>query len=114
IVVPADGVSLEEAEAAMDDALVRFVEEGVDQAELDRIKMQLRAAQIYRRDNVDGIGNLYGRALTSGLTVEDVKEWPDIVQAVTGDDIVAAAREVLQTERSVTGWLTRKEVEATQ
>ncbi len=114
IVVPAEGVSLEEVEAAMDDALERFVEEGIDQEDLDRIKMQLRAAQIYRRDNVDGIGNLYGRALTSGLTVEDVQEWPDIVQAVTGEDIIAAAREVLQTERSVTGWLTRKEMEVTQ
>ena len=46
--------------------------------------MQLRAAQTYARDNVDGIGNRYGRALTSGLTVEDVQAWPEILQAVTG------------------------------
>ncbi|MFC3614708.1 M16 family metallopeptidase [Lutimaribacter marinistellae] len=114
IVVPSEGVSLEDAEAAMDEALARFVSEGVDMEDLDRIKMQLRAVEIYRRDNVDGIGNLYGRALTSGLTVEDIKAWPGIVQAVTADDIIAAAQEVLQIERSVTGWLTRKEVEATQ
>ncbi len=107
IVVPAQGVSLQQAEEAMDQAVTDFIAEGVKQEDLDRIKLQLRAAQIYARDNVDGIGNRYGRALTSGLTVEDVQAWPDILQAVTGDDIIAAAREVLQPEASVTGWLMR-------
>lgn len=113
IVVPAAGVSLQEAEDAMDQAIADFVAEGVNEEDLDRIKMQLRAAQTYARDNVDGIGNRYGRALTSGLTVEDVQAWPDILQAVTGDEIIAAAREVLQPEASVTGWL-MKDDEVTQ
>ena len=113
IVVPADGVSLQEAEAAMDQAMAEFLAEGVKQEDLDRIKMQLRASLIYARDNVDGIGNRYGQALTSGLTVEDVQAWPDILQAVTGDEIIAAAREVLRPETSVTGWLMRDD-EVTQ
>ncbi len=113
VVVPADGVTLEQAEAAMDAALRDFIAEGVDPDQLDRIKMQLRAAEIYARDNVDGIGNRYGRALTTGLTIQDVQDWPAILQAVTGDDIVAVAREVLQLETSVTGWLMRDQ-EVTQ
>ncbi|TMV04823.1 insulinase family protein [Ruegeria sediminis] len=113
IVVPAEGVSLQEAEAAMDQAVADFIAEGVKQEDLDRIKMQLRAAQIYARDNVDGIGNRYGQALASGLTVEDVQAWPDLLQAVTGDEIIAAAREVLRREASVTGWLMRDD-EVTQ
>ncbi|MEX0365653.1 MAG: M16 family metallopeptidase, partial [Ruegeria sp.] len=113
IVVPAEGVSLQEAEDAMDEALADFIAEGVQQEELDRIKMQLRAALIYARDNVDGIGNRYGQALSSGLTVEDVQAWPDILQAVTGEDIIAAAKEVLRPETSVTGWLMRDQ-EVTQ
>ncbi|WP_170401122.1 M16 family metallopeptidase [Ruegeria arenilitoris] len=113
LVVPAQGVSLQEAEDAMDQAVADFITEGVNEEDLDRIKMQLRAAQTYARDNVDGIGNRYGRALTSGLTVEDVQAWPDILQAVTGDEIIAAAREVLQPEASVTGWLMRDD-EVTQ
>jgi zinc protease len=116
IVVPAQGVSLQEAEDAMDKAVADFIEAGVDPEELDRIKLQLRASEIYARDNVDGIGNRYGRALTTGLTVRDVQDWPDILQAVTGEQIIAAAREVLQLERSVTGWLMRddRKTEATQ
>ncbi|CUK07209.1 protease3 [Ruegeria denitrificans] len=113
LVVPAQGVSLQEAEDAMDQAVADFIAEGVNEEDLDRIKMQLRAAQTYARDNVDGIGNRYGRALTSGLTVEDVQAWPDILQAVTGEEIIAAAREVLQPEASVTGWLMRDD-EVTQ
>ncbi|MCU9836271.1 insulinase family protein [Ruegeria sp. WL0004] len=113
IVVPAQGVSLQEAEDAMDKTLADFIAEGVDQADLDRIKMQLRAALIYERDNVDGIGNRYGAALASGLTVEDVQAWPEILQAVTGEEIVAAARQVLKPEASVTGWL-MNDAEVTQ
>ncbi|WP_373319987.1 M16 family metallopeptidase [Ruegeria spongiae] len=112
-VVPSEGVSLQQAEDAMDQAVADFIAAGVNQADLDRIKMQLRAAQVYARDNVDGIGNRYGRALASGLTVQDVQDWPDVLQAVTGEEIIAAAREVLQPETSVTGWLMRDE-EVTQ
>jgi zinc protease len=105
IVVPAEGVSLTEAEAAMDAALTEFIRTGIEPGHLDRIKMQLRAALIYERDNVDSIASRYGRALTTGLTIEDVKAWPDILQSITEDDIIAAARAVLRPESSVTGWL---------
>lgn len=113
IVVPSDGVSLQEAEDAMDAAIAEFMAEGVDADDLARIKMQLRASQIYARDNVDGIANRYGQALTSGLTVEDVQAWPDILQAVTGEQIIEAAKSVIQPETSVTGWLMREQ-EVTQ
>ncbi len=109
VVVPSAGVSLQEAEDAMDAAIAEFMETGVDSDQLDRIKMQLRAAQIYARDNVDRIANRYGRALTSGLTVADVQAWPDLLQAVTEDDIMQAARDVFDRNASVTGWLMRPE-----
>lgn len=112
-VVPVPGLTLQEAEDALDAALAQFMEDGVDQEQLDRIKYQLKASEIYARDDVDRIANRYGRALTSGLTVEDVQNWPDILQAVTADDIMAAARLVFNREASVTGWLMREE-EVTQ
>lgn len=105
LVVPSEGVSMGDAEAALDVALNKFLRTGVDAEQLERIKMQMRAAQIYARDNVDGVANRYGRALTTGLTVEDVQAWPEILQAVTAEQIMAVAREVLRPESSVTGWL---------
>ena len=113
IVVPSPGVSLEEAETLMDETLAQFIEDGVDEEQLARIKQQLKAAQIYARDNVDSIGNRYGQALSTGLSVQDVQDWPNILQAVTGDDVIEAARAVMDKRASVTGWLMRDE-EVTQ
>ncbi|MEM7632459.1 MAG: pitrilysin family protein [Pseudomonadota bacterium] len=115
VIVPAPGVSLEEAEAAMDETLAQFVVDGVDTEQLDRIKYQLRASQIYARDDVDRIARRYGAALAVGLSVEDVQAWPDVLQSITPDEIVAAARDVLNPGTSVTGWLTRPDTtEVTQ
>ena len=51
------------------------------------------------------------RAKVCGLTtVEDVQAWPDLLQAVTADDVLAAARMVLDRRQAVTGWLMAEEV----
>ncbi|SFE38971.1 M16 family metallopeptidase [Roseivivax sediminis] len=105
VVVPAEGVSLEAAEGELDRVLEEFLEEGIDADQLARIKFRLKAQQIYALDNSDGIARRYGSALASGLTVEDVQAWPETIQSVTADEIVAAAREVLDRDRSVTGYL---------
>lgn len=110
-VVPGPGVTLEQAEGAMDDVITGFLETGVDQEQLDRIKTQMRAAQIYARDDVGAIANRYGRGLTQGLTVEDIQAWPDVLQAVTVEDVMAAARDIFGKENnSVTGYITAEEV----
>ncbi|MFW2542425.1 M16 family metallopeptidase [Primorskyibacter sp. 2E107] len=112
IVVPAPGISLEEAEAAMDKAVAEFMQEGVDPEALNRIKFQLKASQIYQRDNVQSLARTYGGALTAGLTVQDVQDWPDVLQAVTAEDILQAAREVFDPRHSVTGYLMEEETAA--
>ena len=112
IVVPADGVSLPEAEAAMDEAMQSFLSKPIDMEALARIKMQIRAAQIYARDDVGNLANVYGSALTSGLTVADVQEWPDILQSITPDEIIAAAKSVFNLDRSVTGYLMKEKEDA--
>ena len=114
VVVPVPGLSLQEAEDAMDAALAQFLEDGVDEAFLERIKYQLRASQIYARDNVDSIARRYGVAMSVGLTVEDIEAWPDVLQAVTSEDIMTAARMVMNRKASVTGWLMRDDQEVTQ
>ena len=103
VIVPVEGVSLEEAEAALDKAVAEFLEEGVDEAELERIRMQVRASEIYALDDVSAIAYRYGGGLTSGLTVEDIDAWPELLQEVTGEEIVAAARRVFDRRTSVTG-----------
>lgn len=110
IVVPAPGVTLQQAEDAMDEVLLDLMENGIDEARLERVKMQVRASEIYALDNTEGLANRYGRALTQGLTIQDVQDWPHILQQVTSDDVLSAARMVFDRKQSVTGWLMNEEV----
>jgi zinc protease len=110
IVVPSAGVTLQQAEDAMDQVLTDFLIAGVDQEQLARIKMQIHASQIYARDNVGSLANRYGSGLSQGLTVEDIQDWPDILASVTGDQIMTAAHEVFNRNSAVTGWLSAPEV----
>jgi zinc protease len=105
VIVPAPGVTLEQAEAALDATVAQFIADGVDQEQLDRIKFQMKAQQIYALDNPNQIARRYGNALTTGLTIEDVQDWPAVLQAVTGEDIIAAAQRVFDRRKSVTGYL---------
>jgi zinc protease len=67
--------------------------------------MQYRASEIYARDNTNGLANAYGRALASGLSLDDIHDWPDILQGVTAQEILDAAKAVFQINNSVTGWV---------
>lgn len=110
-IVPADGISLEEAEAKMDEVLDKFLIDGADPEQMERIKTQIRASEIYALDDQNGLARRYGAALSIGLTVEDVANWPKALNAVTADDVMAAARDVLDLRNSVTGWLMKKGTE---
>ncbi len=104
-VQPLPGVSLADAEAALDAVIADFLKAGVNADELTRIKTQVRAATIYARDDAGGLAQMYGQALTVGLTVQDVQDWPDVLQSVTADEIMTAATELFNKNRAVTGWL---------
>ena len=104
-VVPADGVTLDQVEKAMDAVLDQFLKTGVDAAEFARIKAQVKAEQIFSADNTQGLAHRYGMALASGLTVQDVQAWPDVLQAVTAEEVMAEAKKVLDRRQAVTGWL---------
>jgi zinc protease len=111
IVVPAPGVSLETAEAEMDRVLAEFMAEGPDPAALERIRMQIRAGDIYSRDDVNALARRYGEGLSIGLTLEDIEAWDEALSAVTEADVMAAAEKVFDRRNAVTGWLTRPATE---
>lgn len=106
---PLPGVTPQEAEAAMDQVVADFMAAGPDPAAFARIKTQLGASEIYAQDNVEALARRYGEALSVGLTVEDIKAWPEVLQSVTPDDVMEAARKVLDRRAAVTGWLLPEE-----
>ena len=108
-VAPVPGRTLDEAESALDAVLARIAKEGPTEEEVARVKRKERANAIYRQDNQRSLANLYGASLAMGQTVEDVQNWPAVVDSVTAEDIRNAARDELKRTHSVTGYLTRGE-----
>lgn len=105
VIVPVPGVSLDDAEAALDATIARFLAEGVDMEQFERLKTQLRASLIYKQDNIEGLAREYGADLAIGLSIEDIEAWPDVLAAVTPEDVMAAARSVFDKSNAVTGHL---------
>jgi zinc protease len=100
-------VSLETIEGDLDKVLEDFLTNGPDPAALERIRTQVRAGEIYARDNVESLANRYGQELSVGLGLADIESWDEALAAVTEDDVMAVARKVLDRRNAVTGWLTK-------
>ncbi|HWA00337.1 MAG TPA: pitrilysin family protein [Caulobacterales bacterium] len=102
---PAEGVSLERLEAAMDAVVAQFLREGPSDAELARAKSRLEAAAIYARDSQESLAYIYGSSLAEGQTIDQIVTWPHLIESVTREDIVAILRTTLDADASVTGYL---------
>ena len=105
VAVPAPDVDLQQIETAIEATIANFMTHGIDRELFERIKSQFRASEIYAMDNVSGIAQRYGAALTQGLTVADVQAWPQILQEVTPEEVMAQAERLFDESASVTGWM---------
>jgi len=102
---PAEGVTLETVEAAIDEVIAEFLRDGPTDAELARAKASLSAAAIYARDSQESLANIYGASIVQGESIDDVVYWARDLQAVTREEALEIARGTLAIESSVTGWL---------
>ncbi|OYX70120.1 MAG: peptidase M16 [Rhizobiales bacterium 32-66-11] len=103
---PRPGVTLEALEQAMDGVVAKMAKDGPDDVELARAKTRLTAEAIYARDNQATLARIYGAAWATGISVEDVNRWPDLIKRVSVADVKAAAEQYLVLKRAVTGYLT--------
>ena len=90
--VPRPGVTLQALEKAVDEVLLSTRNAPPQAADLTRAKTGLIASVTYRRDSQMSLAMAYGQALTIGLTVDDVNEWPARIRAVTADNVRRAAQ----------------------
>jgi zinc protease len=104
-VAPKPGVDFAQVEQAVDHVIADVGQNTVPAEDLERVKTQLIAEAIYAQDNQATLARWYGAALTTGLSVEDIRSWPDRIRAVTAEQVRAAARKWLDKKRSVTGYL---------
>jgi zinc protease len=102
---PRPGVSFAEVEQAVDDVIAGIAQNPIRAEDLERVKTQLIAEAIYAQDNQAVLARWYGGALTTGLSIEDIRSWPDRIRAVTAEQVRAVAQKWLEKKRSVTGYL---------
>jgi zinc protease len=92
---PKDGVSVADVEAAVAGEI------RIGAAEVDRVKQRLQASALYSRDSLSGVARIIGASIVTGRSLDEVQAWPDRIGAVTPDDVMAAAREVLKDDTAV-------------
>ncbi len=102
---PREGISLPQLETEVDGVITALAEKGVTAEELKRAKTRLIADAVYTHDSQASMARWYGSSLATGSTVADVESWTDRIRKVTADEVREVARQLLQKQRSVTGYL---------
>src|SRR5262252_8751401 len=102
---PKPGVSFTEVEQVIDGVIADIARNPIRAEDLERVKTQLIAEAIYAQDNQAVLARWYGGALTTGLSIEDIRSWPDRIRAVTAEQVRSVAQKWLDRKRSVTGYL---------
>ena len=105
---PRPGVPLDKVEAGLRAELARLLEDGVSEEEVEVAKRRMVADAVYARDSLGGGPRIFGRALTTGETVESVESWPERIEAVTVEQVNDAAKAVFDDRHSATGILLPK------
>jgi zinc protease len=104
-VSPKPGVEFAQVEQVIDGVIADVGRNTVRAEDLERVKTQLIAEAIYAQDNQVTLARWYGGALTTGLSIDDLRSWPDRIRAVTAEQVRDAAQKWLDKKRSVTGYL---------
>jgi zinc protease len=104
-VSPKSGVEFAQIEQVIDRVIADAIQNPAKAEDLERVKTQLIAEAIYAQDNQATLARWYGGALTTGLSIDDIRSWPERIRAVTAAQVREAAQKWLDKKRSVTGYL---------
>jgi zinc protease len=102
------GSDMGRIEAAIDQVITEISTNGVTADELELAKKRLRAEIVYAADSQSRLARLFGTALATGSSIEDVLGYSDRLSAVTAEEVKAVTAKYLRLERSVTGLMLPK------
>jgi zinc protease len=102
---PRTGVTFAQVEQVIDDVIADIAQNGVRSEDLERVKTQLIAETVYAQDNQATLARWYGGAMTTGLSIEDIRNWPERIRAVTAEQVRDVVQKWFDKNRSVTGYL---------
>lgn len=89
---PALGVSTEQLEQKLRAEVQRIAQDGVSEAELQRVKTQLVASQIYKRDSIFGQAMEIGAYEMRGISQKQIDRVIEKLRAVTPQQVQAVAQ----------------------
>ncbi|QDL36887.1 M16 family metallopeptidase [Rhodoferax sediminis] len=89
--VPAQGKSAEQVEAALREQVAKVAHDGVSEAELNRVKTQWVASQVYKRDSVMSQARELGSNWVQGLPLDADERIIARLRAVTAGQVKAVA-----------------------
>jgi zinc protease len=92
---PAQGHTLDELEQAVRTEIERLKEELVSEQELDRVKAQVVAADVYSRDSIFYQAMRIGMLETTGRDWRLIDDYVDRIQAVTAVQVRQVAQRYL-------------------
>ncbi|MHB1094053.1 M16 family metallopeptidase [Thiobacillus sp.] len=102
---PAPGKTTDELEKAIHGQIERIQRDGVNEAELARVKAQVIAADVYQRDSLFFQAMQLGEYVTAGLPPEALAHRVEKLRAVSAGEVQAAAKHWLQDEQLSVGVL---------
>jgi zinc protease len=103
---PKPGICLDRLDAAIETVIGNCLHLGFYPGDIDRAKRRLVASAVYARDNQMTQSRYYGMSLSIGLTIDQIKSWPERIAAVTPEQVMHALRRLDRT-RCVSGFLLR-------
>ncbi|MBS3917096.1 MAG: insulinase family protein [Sulfuritalea sp.] len=89
---PAEGRSVADLEAALRAEIARVASEGVSVQELERVKIQTIAAQVYKRDSMMAQAMEIGRIEATGIHWRDINTLLEKIRSVSAEEVQAVAK----------------------
>ncbi len=100
--VPAEGHSTADVEKALRDEIAKIAADGVAADELERIKTQYVAGEIYKRDSIMAQAMEIGGLEMTGFSYRDADRILARIAAVTADEVQAVAKKYFASDQTLT------------
>jgi zinc protease len=97
--IPAEGTTIEQLEQRLRAEVTRIATDGVSAAELKRVKTQLIASQVYKRDSIFGQAMEIGSMEMAGISSRQIDRLIDKLAAVTPEQVKAVAQKYFSDEQ---------------
>jgi zinc protease len=97
---PATGTGVREVLRDVEAEIAKISSQGVDQDELDLIRLQAKASQVYKQDSLFSKAMEAGRLLTAGRPISDATDWLKVLDDIRPDDVQRVAASYLREDQS--------------